>query len=124
MKNAILAMLGNYVSGWISREQFEDWFIPATWDAQLDPDTRKLVNRIKLRLAEFLNEDWTEPELKQELSRLVPTVRVHAVAWTSGIAGTTTIAGVMAGTSTTTITVTSKSLMASGSMVRMEPVEA
>jgi len=51
-------------------------FIPATWDAsKLDSaEARTLANRIKLRLAEFMNGDWTESELRQQLSELLPAL--------------------------------------------------
>jgi hypothetical protein len=89
MKNEILVMLTNYLSGRISREQFEDWFIPATWDASgiEDPDTLRLVRRIKLRLAEFLNGDWSEDELRDNLSTLVDRVPVYRIAMPAAASG-------------------------------------
>ena len=106
MKNAILAMAGNYVSGWLSREQFEDWFVPATWSVPLDAETMQLVNRIKLRLAEFLNGDWTEPELRTELAKLMPTAPRAIVSWSSAAMDTTTSCGPIGVANTLTVTAT------------------
>lgn len=80
MRREILARLANYLVGESSREQFEDWFIPATWDIKgtQDAGTVKLANRIKLRLAEFSNGDWPEEELKEELAGLLrPDLQVY-----------------------------------------------
>lgn len=73
MKEAILPRLVDYVAGRVSRDQFEDWFLAITWDTtSMDPDASYLVRRIKLRLAEFLNGDWTEDELRGQLESLLP----------------------------------------------------
>ena len=121
MRNAVLSTLWNYINGWITREQFEDWFIPTTWDAKLDHETRQLVNRIKLRLAEFLNGDWTEEELKSELAALAPAPAVGTtISWSSGgvltTTSTTTMTGPIDWTGAVTVTVIPKS---SATMVRM-----
>lgn len=74
MKEAILLRLVDYLAGRISRDQFENWFLAVTWDTASmdDPATSYLVRRIKLRLAEFLNGDWTEEELRGQLDSLLP----------------------------------------------------
>lgn len=78
MKDLIETRLLSYVHGDISRQEFEGWFIPATWhiDRLGDEATSRLVKRIKLRLAEYLNGDWTERELREQLAGLVTESRV------------------------------------------------
>ncbi len=61
--------LAEYVADQISLRVFEDWFFLETWDID-DIDDQELINLvygIKLRLAEFSHEDWTETELRQML---------------------------------------------------------
>jgi hypothetical protein len=90
MDTSILVMLTGYLSGRVSRDRFEDWFLAATWDAgSIDnDDTRRLVRKIKLRLAEFLNGDWSEDELRTNLASLVSHVPpVHRFVLLGAIPG-------------------------------------
>jgi hypothetical protein len=86
---SILVMLTSYLSGRVPRDRFEDWFLAATWDASLikSDDTQRLVRRIKLRLAEFLNGDWSEEELKANLASLVEHVPIHRFVMPGSIHG-------------------------------------
>jgi len=71
--------LGEYLAHEISLEEFEDWFIPETWDIDQtdDLDLLNLVYGIKLRLAEFSNNDCTEDKLR---SLLRPFIERYVVA--------------------------------------------
>lgn len=68
-----------YVSGQITLPQFEEWFVPSTWDAQDTDDTRLIQTRnaVDARIAEYTNRDWTEEELRDLLrpyaeTRVIP----------------------------------------------------
>jgi hypothetical protein len=65
--------LSRYLDGEISLRQFEDWFIPVAWGIPrtANQGTLELVGEIELRLAEFSNGHWTEPELRTTLEPLV-----------------------------------------------------
>ena len=65
--------LASYIAGRISFREFQNWFIPAVWniDQKRDPEAEVLAYGIMLRLAEYLNGDWTEDELKFKLNTLI-----------------------------------------------------
>ncbi|HEV8615169.1 MAG TPA: hypothetical protein VGU22_06720 [Methylomirabilota bacterium] len=72
MKGILRALLSAYVAGEIDRETFENWLIPATWDERrLSPEVLEMVDAIQLSLAEFLNGDVTEDELKNDFRALM-----------------------------------------------------
>jgi hypothetical protein len=73
MEAVIRALVSAYVSGEISRETFEDWFIPATWDDRKlpDPHILRLVREIRHSLAEFSRGDISEESLKNDFQALV-----------------------------------------------------
>lgn len=60
------------LAGEVSLQQFEEWFVPQTWNMHLDSDldAQRLASAIELRLAEFSNEHMTEKELLRELRHL------------------------------------------------------
>jgi hypothetical protein len=62
-----------YLAGEASLDDFERWFIPATWDleARADVKTLRLAYGINLLLAERAQEHVTEPELQRDLRTLV-----------------------------------------------------
>ncbi len=68
----ITSRLHEYLSGSISREQFEDWFHPTVLDLDLHdwPDDANLVWAIKLRLAEFSNGHMSEDDLRTALREI------------------------------------------------------
>lgn len=52
--------------------EFEDWFIPRSWDFKAGPQSlQEIVAEIELRLAEYSNGDWNMRELKNKLMPLV-----------------------------------------------------
>ena len=65
--------LAAYVAVSVSLPAFHTWLVLATADLEeWAPDELKaLVNRIKLRLAEYSNGHWTKAELKDQLAPLV-----------------------------------------------------
>jgi hypothetical protein len=56
-----------------SLDEFEDWFVRASWNMHQDSDlgAQKLAASIELRLAEFSSEDQTKEDLKAQLQRLL-----------------------------------------------------
>lgn len=64
--------LVRYLSGKISLQDFQTWFIPTIWniDKTKNQTTEALAYEIMLRLAEFSNGDWTEDDLKLKFSSL------------------------------------------------------
>lgn len=73
MERAILEHVVRYLRGQESLAEFESWFIPATWgiNQSSDRETVAVARRISLRLAEFLNDHWTEDEFKDRLAELL-----------------------------------------------------
>jgi hypothetical protein len=68
----IRASLVRYLNGDISLAEFEDWFVPVAWSIERtgNRDAIELAAEIELRLAEFSNGHWTEPELRSKLASL------------------------------------------------------
>lgn len=67
----IRSHLWKYILNSASLNDFKDWFVPATWDAESainDGGTLSLIHEIQLRLAEFSNDHWQEDELKKKLA--------------------------------------------------------
>ena len=60
-----------YANRNISLDEFRDSFVPISWDIENsgDPDAISLAHQIDGILAEASSSDWTEEELRQELSR-------------------------------------------------------
>ena len=54
--------LARYLEGQCTLKEFEDWFVPRSWNfnQNSNPSLRNLVAQIELSLAEFSNGDWTE----------------------------------------------------------------
>lgn len=65
-----------YLRGDISLADFEAWLVPATWDIspQSDSAAQDLATAITLRVAEFTKGDWTEDELRAELTEIRPKI--------------------------------------------------
>lgn len=60
--------LARYLKGHCTLQDFEDWFVPRSWNfnQNSNPSLQKLVAQIELSIAEFSNGDWTEKELRRE----------------------------------------------------------
>ena len=64
--------LARYVAGNQSLEEFEDWFLPATWNLTADNgEAGKLASEIWLRLAEFDSGAWQETDLKDVFAEIL-----------------------------------------------------
>ena len=86
--------LARYVAREISLQDFEDWFVPATWDVHRGNDSVAvaLVGEIKLRLAEFSGGGWKEEELRELLQPLAPPyIRRPSSPWVAGSSSRTDI---------------------------------
>lgn len=71
--------LADYLSGDLSLEEFDRWFVPTTWgiDKTGDQPTIDLTYEIILRLAEYSNGECTEDELKKLLLPLAEPASAH-----------------------------------------------
>lgn len=69
-KHHIREAVARYVSGEITRQEFQEWFAPQAWELLAgDPSpAADLASAIELRLAEFTNEGWSEQELREQLA--------------------------------------------------------
>ena len=71
--------LGRCLEGQCTLKDFEDWFVPRSWNfnQNSNPSLQKLVSQIELSLAEFSNGDWTEKELRQQFSILMTIYEIE-----------------------------------------------
>ncbi|MBX3278529.1 MAG: hypothetical protein KF868_11060 [Acidobacteria bacterium] len=68
----------DYLTEKVTIQEFQEWFVPATWDIdQTDNQSAKdLANDIELALAEFTSGHLDEEELHRELLPLAQNVRM------------------------------------------------
>ena len=68
----IRASLVRYLNDDMSLAEFEDWFVPVAWGIERTGNRGaiELAGEIELRLAEFSNGHWSEPELRSKLASL------------------------------------------------------
>jgi len=73
----IRARLCDWLSGKRSLDDFEVWFVAATWDIHKsgDPEAEALTDEIELLLSEYSDGYLTSDDLKQELGALASAVR-------------------------------------------------
>lgn len=66
LDSQIRPRLAHSLMGDATLRQFDEWFVPATWDVDKagDQPTIDLTYEIILPLAEFSNGDCTDPQLK------------------------------------------------------------
>ena len=71
--------LARYLNGQYTLKDFEDWFVPRSWNfnQNTNPSLQKLVSQIELSLAEYGNGDWTENQLRQQFSILMTTYEIE-----------------------------------------------
>jgi hypothetical protein len=74
----IRAKLASYLVDEISLEEFEDWFIAASWNVMHRESkiTIDLVYDIELLLAEYSKDCWNEDELREQFLPIVQEYRV------------------------------------------------
>lgn len=69
--------LNDYLAKRMTFQEFQDWFVPTTWD--LDESSplalQKLVYRIELLMAEYTGAYWTEDEFRKRLAAEVYAFR-------------------------------------------------
>ena len=84
----IREQLARYLVGEISLQEFEDWFVPASWNVVQSKNMSAiyLVYEIELWLAEFSDGFWNEDELKEKLLPLVNNYKIDVAQyfWKSG----------------------------------------
>lgn len=70
--------LASYLVGEISLREFEDWFVPASWNVAQSNNSNavNLVYEIELWLAEYSDGHWAEQDLKNHLKPLLTDYRV------------------------------------------------
>lgn len=66
--------LRHYLDGALSFEEFEDWFLDATWDLHRDsPDVPELVYTVERCIAEYTGDYRSEDELRETFEALAPS---------------------------------------------------
>jgi hypothetical protein len=62
--------VARYVSGEITRTEFQEWFAPRAWEllSKANSPAADLASHIELLFAEFSNADWTEAQLRENLA--------------------------------------------------------
>jgi hypothetical protein len=65
----IREQLDRYLFGDISLREFEDWFVPATWDAHKakDPEVDNLADEIEMALSEYTDGQLSSDVLRSRL---------------------------------------------------------
>ena len=85
MANAaqIREQLRNWLNGRISLRQFEDWFVPSTWDVHRENDTEAeaLAEDIEMHLSEFSGGELNVDRLANLLRQLANASHVIHVDW-------------------------------------------
>jgi len=74
----IRQQLARYLNGKLTLNEFQDWFVPHSWNFHQSPSLalQKLVATIELAIAEFTNGDWTARELRDHFNSLLTTYEV------------------------------------------------
>jgi hypothetical protein len=78
----VRAELAKWVGGQVSLSEFEDWFVPATWDIQGSAELVNLVNEIELRISEYSSGEFSKQELRDQMRKLLgdrPIVTVQVI---------------------------------------------
>ena len=75
----IRAKLASYLAEEISLEEFEDWFVAASWNViyRESKNAIDLVYDIELLLAEHSKGCWNENELREQFLPMVQDYRVN-----------------------------------------------
>jgi hypothetical protein len=68
----IRSRISDWLDGEISLSEFEDWFVPATWNIHKgnDPEAEELTDEIELSLSEYSGEYLSLDQLKDKLTEL------------------------------------------------------
>jgi hypothetical protein len=75
----IRKQLAKYLSGAMTLQAFQKWFVPAAWsvDKRSPAAARQLVGTIKVRLAEYSNGHWGKEDLERQLRLLLGSYTVE-----------------------------------------------
>ena len=70
--------LARYLKGQCTLKDFEDWFVPRSWNFSQNSNRslQTLVSQIELSMAEFSNRDWSEAELRQQFGILMTNYEI------------------------------------------------
>ena len=81
LEHDIRSRLHSYLHGDSTIEAFATWLWPATFSIAStdDPELVSLAGDVQLRLSEFDAGHWTEPELREQLYRLLNAPDEHTV---------------------------------------------
>jgi len=99
MRRDIYQRLSQYLAGQSRLADFHNWFIPAAWNIDSEPDpVKRVAYRIQLLLAEYANGHRSEDELRSEFWGLMPqptvTIIVGSASVTAGSSSVTKISPV------------------------------
>jgi hypothetical protein len=69
-----------YLAGDLTLQEFEDWFVPATWNqiGRVPLSTERLIGEIELRIAEFTSGHRPEDEVREFLARALTHIVLNA----------------------------------------------
>jgi hypothetical protein len=74
--------LRRYLSGQVSFEAFEDWFVDATWDVSQDhPDATALVFAVESHISDYTSGQVNERQFKRRVRPLAPA----APGWSEAV---------------------------------------
>ena len=76
--------LADWISGKVSLADFEDWFVPATWNIQKagDEDVESLVDEIELNLSEYSGGYLSKQQLRDVMiSTLASISPISVIDW-------------------------------------------
>ena len=71
MRKELADILTAYLMGWKSIRDCDEWLSGIDWDADLDPETQKVVGRMELLITEVLEGLRPELDFWQEASEFV-----------------------------------------------------
>lgn len=79
LDNEIRDKLASYLLGWISLQEFEDWFVSASWNVNQSKSQAaiNMVYEIELWLSEYSDGFRSEDELKNLLLPLIENYNVN-----------------------------------------------
>lgn len=79
LKQQIYQHIQAYLDGEISAAEFEEWFIPATWqvDVERDADLGPLVAHITSIIVDFKDAEISEDDLRRQLSETASPSSIH-----------------------------------------------
>lgn len=71
--------LSDWIDGKISLSEFEDWFVPSTWNIQGSDELMDLVDEIELNLSEYSGGHLSKQGLREAMISLLSRFSSHQV---------------------------------------------